>query len=156
MFTPPSLHRTLDIALLAEKKQGSTTNPSLPRLSLHIIDNYCITQGGVSRRATKKETPENKRISLQTGEWKTSTDFKDAYFHISINLQSRKYHVQGQSCHFKALPFGLSIVPMEFTMIVMEVKLITQNKGIRIYQYLDDSLVRTTSHQTYLQHTHRP
>ena len=37
------------------------------------------------------ETPETIRTSLQVGEWVTSIDFKDAYFHISIQNQSRKY-----------------------------------------------------------------
>ena len=60
------------------------------------------------------ETPETIRTSLQTGEWVTSIDFKDAYFHIPIHSQSRKYmrfHVQGRSYQFKALPFGLSRAP---------------------------------------------
>ena len=59
------------------------------------------------------ETPETIRASLQQGEWITSIDFKDAYFHIPIQEQSRKYlrfHVQGQTYQFKALPFGLSTV----------------------------------------------
>ena len=45
----------------------------------------------------KMETPESIKTSLQTGEWVTSIDFKDAYFHIQIHPQSRKYlrfHVQ--------------------------------------------------------------
>ena len=58
------------------------------------------------------KTPETIRTSLQQGEWVTSIDFKDAYFHIPIQEQSRKYlryHVQGRTYQFKALPFGLSI-----------------------------------------------
>ena len=46
------------------------------------------------------ETPETIRTSLQVGEWVTSIDFKDAYFHIPIHSQSRKYmrfHLQGRS-----------------------------------------------------------
>ena len=39
----------------------------------------------------KMETPETIRTSLQQGEWVTSIDFKDAYFHIPIQEQSRKY-----------------------------------------------------------------
>ena len=39
----------------------------------------------------KMETPETIRTSLQPGEWVTSIDFKDAYFHIPIQEQSRKY-----------------------------------------------------------------
>ena len=39
----------------------------------------------------KMETPKTIRTSLQQGEWVTSIDFKDAYFHILIQEQSRKY-----------------------------------------------------------------
>ena len=38
----------------------------------------------------KMETPETIRTSLQQGEWVTSINFKDAYFHIPIQEQSRK------------------------------------------------------------------
>ena len=104
----------------------------------------------------KMETPEITRTSLQTGEWVTSIDFKDAYLHIPIASQSRKYlrfHVDGQTYQFKALPFGLSTGPMEFTIVAKEVKLMALQKDIRIHQYLDDWLVRTRSHQTCLHHT---
>ena len=102
------------------------------------------------------ETPETIRTSLQQGEWVTSIDFKDAYFHIPIQEQSRKYlrfHVQGQTYQFKALPFGLSTAPLEFTVVAKEVKLMAIHKGIRIHQYLDDWLVRARSYQACLQHT---
>ena len=104
----------------------------------------------------KMETPETIRTSLQQGEWVTSVDFKDAYFHIPIQEQSRKYlrfHVQGRTSQFKALPFGLSTAPMEFTVLAKEVKLMAIRKGIRIHQYLDDWLVRARSLETCLQHT---
>ena len=102
------------------------------------------------------ETSETIRTSLQQGEWVTSIDFKDAYFHIPIQEQSRKYlrfHVQGQTFQFKALPFGLSTAPLEFTVVAKDVKLMAMHKGIRIYQYLDDWLVRARSHHVCLQHT---
>ena len=81
---------------------------------------------------------------------------KDAYFHIPIHSQSRKYmrfHIQGQSYQFKALPFGLSTAPMEFTVVAKEVKLMALRQGIRIHQYLDDWLVRASTLHTCLQHT---
>ena len=102
------------------------------------------------------ETPETIRTSLQQGEWVTSVDFKDAYFHIPIQAQSRKYlrfHVQGRTYQFKALPFGLSTAPIEFTVLAKEVKLMAIHRGIRIHQYLDDWLVRAKSYQICLQHT---
>ena len=104
----------------------------------------------------KMEIPETIKTSLQPGEWVTSIDFKDAYFHIPIQEQSRKYlrfHVQDQTYQFKALPFGLSTAPLEFTVVAKEVKLMAIHKGIRIHQYLDDWLVRARSHQVCLQHT---
>ena len=104
----------------------------------------------------KMETPESIRTSLQAGEWVTSIDFKDAYFHIPIHPHARKYmrfHVKKQIYQFKALPFGLATAPMEFTVVAKEVKLMALQKGIRIHQYLDDWLVRATSHQSCLQHT---
>ena len=104
----------------------------------------------------KMETPETIRTSLQRGEWVTSIDFTDAYFHVPIQEQSRKYlrfHVQGQTYQFKALPFGLSTAPLEFTVIAKEVKLMAMHRGIRIHQYLDDWLVRANSHPACLQHT---
>ena len=102
------------------------------------------------------ETVETIRTCLQQGEWVTSIDFKDAYFHIPIQEQSRKYlrfHDQGQTYQFKALPFGLSTAPLEFTVVAKEVKLMATHKGIRIHQYLDDWLVRARPHQICLQHT---
>ena len=121
-----------------------------PILDLSILNNYLKTQ------SFKVETPETIRTSLQAGEWVTSIDFKDAYFHIPINSQSRKYmrfQVQDKIYQFKALPFGLSTAPMEFTVVAKEVKFLAMKQGIRIHQYLDDWLVRARSHQTCLQHT---
>ena len=121
-----------------------------PILDLSTLNTFLNTE------SFKMETPETIRTSLQTGEWVTSIDFKDAYFHIPIHSQSRKYmrfHLQGRSYQFKALPFGLSTAPMEFTVVTKEVKLMTLQKGIRIHQYLDDWLVRASTHDTCLQHT---
>ena len=101
-----------------------------------------LPQGG---KIQDGDTGNYQDTSLQQGEWVTSIDFKDAYFHIPIQEQSRKYlrfHVEGQTYQFKALPSGLSTSPFEFTVIAKEVKLMAIHKGIRIHQYLDDWLVR--------------
>ena len=121
-----------------------------PVLDLSTLNTFLNTE------SFKMETPETIRTSLQAGEWVTSIDFKDAYFHIPIHNQSRKYmrfHLQGRSYQFKALPFGLSTAHMEFTVVAKEVKLMALQKGIRIHQYLDDWLVRASTHDTCLQHT---
>ena len=53
---------------------------------------------------------------------------------------------------FKALLFGLSTAPLEFTVIPKEVKFVTIHKDLRSHQYLGDWLVRARS-QACLQHT---
>ena len=104
----------------------------------------------------KMETPETIRLSLQQGEWVTSLDFSDAYFHILIAQRSRKYlrfHMNKVSYHFTSLHFGLATAPLEFTKVVKEVKLMAQARDIRIHQYLDDWLLRAPSQEICPQHT---
>ena len=104
----------------------------------------------------KMETPETIRLSLQRGEWVTSLDFSDAYFHIPISQRSRKYlrfFLGKKAYQFTALPFGLATAPLEFTKVVKEVKLMAQARGIRIHQYLDDWLVRAPDQETCQLHT---
>ena len=64
-----------------------------PVLDLSTLNTFLSTE------LFKMETPETIRTSLQSGEWVTSIDFKDAYFNIPIHSQSRKYmhfHLQGR------------------------------------------------------------
>ena len=46
-----------------------------------------------------------------------------------------------QTFKFKVIPFGLLTAPMEFAVMVKEVKLISQNKDIRIHQFLNEWLI---------------
>ena len=104
----------------------------------------------------KMETPETIRVSLHQGEWVTSLDFSDAYFHIPIHPRSRKYlrfFLNSKAYQFTALPFGLATAPLEFTKVVKEVKLMAQSRGIRIDQYLDDWLLRAPCLEICQRHT---
>ena len=121
-----------------------------PILDLSRLNCYLATS------SFKMETPETIRLSLQKGEWVTSLDFSDAYFHIPIGQRSRKFlrfFLHGQAYQFTALPFGLSTAPLEFTKVAKEVKLMAQARGIRIHQYLDDWLLRAPCPETCLLHT---
>ena len=125
-----------------------------PAISGDIILNLSTLNRRLKIGKFKMATAESIRTSIQIGEWVMSVDFKDAYFYIPIHTQFKKYlclHIQSQSCQFKALPFCLSTAPMEFTVVVKQVKLMALHRGIRIHQYLDDWSVRATSHQTCLQ-----
>ena len=104
----------------------------------------------------KMETPETIRLSLKSGESVMSLDFSDAYFHIPIAQRSRKYlwfFLFNQTFQLTALPFGLATSPLGFTRVVKEAKLMAQERGIRIHQYLDDCLLRAPSPEVCLQHT---
>ena len=88
--------------------------------------------------------------SLIPGEWVLSIDLWDAYLHIPIHPNSRKYlrfcH-RSQMFQFTSLPFGLATAPQVFTMIVKEVKLMALSRGLRLHQYLDDGLIRSQSQE---------
>ena len=96
----------------------------------------------------KMEIPESIRASLIPGEWVSSIDLLDAYLHIPVHPNSRKYlrfcH-KSQVFQFTSLPFGLAMAPQVFTMIVKEGKLMALTRGIRFHQYLDDWLIRAQS-----------
>ena len=65
----------------------------------------------------KMETPESICLSLQQGELVTSLDVRDAYFHILISANSRKFlrfHYQDKTFQFQAILLGLYTSPMEF------------------------------------------
>ena len=98
----------------------------------------------------KMETPESIRASLIPAEWVSSRDIPDAYLHIPIHPNSRKYlrfcH-RSQVFQFTSLPFGLATAPQVFTMIVKEVKLMALSRGIRLHQYLDNWLIRAQSQE---------
>ena len=98
----------------------------------------------------KMETLESIRTSLVPGEWVSSIDLSDAYLHIPIHPNSRKYLrfcYKAQVFQFTSLPFGLATAPQVFTMIVKEVKLMALSRGLRIHQYLDDWLIRSQSQE---------
>ena len=74
----------------------------------------------------------------------------DAYLHIPIHPDSRKYLrfcYKSQVFQFTSLPFGLATAPQVFTMIVKEVKLMALSRGLRVHQYLDNWLIRSQSQE---------
>ena len=104
----------------------------------------------------KMETPESIRTSLRQGEWVTSIDLSDAYLHLPILPQSRKFlrfHHKGGSYQFSSLPFGLATAPLVFTSLVKEVKLLALKQDIHLHQYLDNRLIRDPSQAKCQKHT---
>ena len=96
----------------------------------------------------RMETVSSVRAAIRPGDWATSLDLKDAYFHILIHHRSRKwlrFVWQGKVFQFRALPFGLSLAPWVFTRITREMCIAAHAKGIRLLVYLDDWLILAAS-----------
>ena len=98
---------------------------------------------------------------LQTigqGEWFTSIDLKDAYFHVPIHPEHRKYlrfAFQGQAYQFAVLPFGISLAPRIFTRCMRAALTSLCLAGVKILPYLDDWLICAPSFREAEQVTSR-
>ena len=96
------------------------------------------------------ETPRSILRALQQGQWLTSLDLKDAYFHIGIHPADRRYL---RFCHndtswqFTVLPFGLSTSPRVFTKILKPVLAYAHLHRVKLHMYLDDWLLNPGTHQ---------
>ena len=101
---------------------------------------------------SKPNLSETIRTTLQQWEWVTSIDFKDIYFHTGTvqdisNVMSRVGHTSLKHC--------LSVCPLHpwSSLSSKELKLMAIHKGTIIHQYLDDWLVKATSHRGCLRLT---
>lgn len=94
--------------------------------------------------------------NLVVGEYVTSIDLKDAYFHVPIHLRDRKFlrfAVEGEVFEFQVLPFGLSTAPRVFTRVVRALVAYLRKRGIKMFAYLDDWLLVNKSPQRLLEQT---
>lgn len=82
--------------------------------------------------------------ALSCGEWVTTINLKDAYFHIPIaehHWRFLQFAFQGKHFQFRVLPFGLSLSPRVFTRVVAAALSPLQARGIKILPYLNDWLI---------------
>ncbi len=82
-------------------------------------------------------------------------DLKDAYFHISILPQHRKFlrfALGGKAYQYRVLPFGLALSPRTFTKCVDAALAPLRLQGIRILNYIDDWLILAQSEQVAVRH----
>lgn len=85
---------------------------------------------------------------IQPKDYMVKVDLKDAYLHVPIWKQHRKYLqicVGGKRYQFKALPFGLNIAPQTFTRVLKAALLPLRKKGIKMVAYLDDICIMAES-----------
>lgn len=82
---------------------------------------------------------------LHQGDWMCSIDLQDAYFHIPVSPHHRRFlrFLVGPShFQFRVLPFGLRSAPRTFSKCMAVVAAFLRKKGIFVYPYLDDWLLK--------------
>uniref|UniRef100_A0A7S0Z4Q6 Reverse transcriptase domain-containing protein n=1 Tax=Hemiselmis tepida TaxID=464990 RepID=A0A7S0Z4Q6_9CRYP len=78
---------------------------------------------------------------MQPNDWMLSLDLTDAYWHVPIASEHRKYltfQVDGRILQCAALPFGWKGSPLNFTKVVRAFVRYLRSRGIRCLPYLDD------------------
>ena len=104
----------------------------------------------------RMETPSSVRKAIRPGDWATSIDLTDAYFHVLMHPRDRKFlrFVWGAEVfQFRALPFGLSLAPWIFTMVARVLCGSVRALGVFLRAYLDDWLIHNQRRQACLAHT---
>ncbi len=78
-----------------------------------------------------------------------SIDLRDAYLHVPIHGSFRRFlrfGINGRRFEFLVLPFGFSIAPWLFTMLLKPVLAFVHSHGHPFFGYLDDFLASAPSH----------
>lgn len=77
---------------------------------------------------------------VRVGDWMTSIDLADTYFHIMIRPSHRKYlrfELEGQVFQYTRLPFGYSLAPRTFSKCMEAALEPLRRRGLRILTYLN-------------------
>ena len=122
---------------------------------LRPILNLKPINGLISSPKFKMETLATVIKGLSPGEWLAAVDLKDAYFHLPIYPDHRKYlrfAIQGTCYQYKVLPFGLTTSPRVFTKMLAPVMGYLRLQGVKVFPYLDDILFSAGSKQALEAH----
>ena len=93
--------------------------------------------------------------SVEKGDYAFKIDLQDAYFHVPIHPDSRKYlrfAFENRVYQFQVLPFGLNTAPQVFTRLGHTVTAYLHRQGISVIPYLDDWLIHHPDCQVLLRH----
>ena len=119
-------------------------------LDLSLLNRY------IEKQAFKMETVKSVRQAMRLNDWAVSIDLTDAYLHVPIHRQSRKYlrfvH-EDQIYHFSALPFGMSLSPLIFSKLMDVIAAFLRQRAISVFPYLDDWLIKNLIHNCLITQT---
>ena len=95
------------------------------------------------------------RNAIRKHQWGVSLDLKDAYLHVMVHKNSRKYLrfvINGVIYQYRTMPFGLNVAPRIFTILVGTIVKWAAGNGIQMITYLDDWLILHHNVDTLLTH----
>ena len=112
---------------------------------LRLIIDLSLLNRYIKKQSFKMETVKSVRQAMRLNDWAVSIDLTDAYLHVPIHHQSRKYlrfvH-EDQVYHFTALPFGMSLSPLIFSKLMDVIAAFLRQCDISVFLYLDDWLIK--------------
>lgn len=123
---------------LVPKKNGGVR----PILDLRILNS------SIAKRPFRMLTIQQLLQCISPGDWMTSVDLLDAYFHIPIVPEHRKFlrfAIGGRCFEYCRLPFGYSLAPRTFTKCVEAALEPLRRQGLRILTCIDDWLILAAS-----------
>ena len=126
---------------LVKKKTGDMR----PVINLRPLNKY------LRKQHFKMDTLKTVLNLVQLEDWAVTLDLKDAYLHIPIFKNHKKYLrfcIQGKCYQFRSLPFGPTVAPRIFTKVVTAVAAYLRQQTIRLTVYLDDWLIVNRSINT--------
>lgn len=94
-------------------------------------------------------------LSIRPGDFMTTIDLMDAYFHLAIAERHRRFlrfAFEGVAYKYITLPFGLSLAPRCFTKCVDAALRPLRERGVRILNCLDDWMLLGHSPQLLSSH----
>ncbi|XP_067652431.1 uncharacterized protein [Haliotis asinina] len=80
----------------------------------------------------RMETLRSVISSVETGDWLTSIDLKDAYLHVPIHSEFKKYlrfSFDGKCYQFRVLPFSIFTAPRVFTKLMLIPAQLARSQG---------------------------
>ena len=171
-LTPPLSIVPISLIFLPVKKRRDRTcspktcsrTPSFySRLSLvpkengklHPVIDLILNQY-IRKQPFKLEAVKSVRQLILANNWAVSIDLRDAYLHVLIHLQSRKYFrfmFRHQVFPFTVLPFRMSLSPWIFTILMDVIAAHFHQHAISPFLYLDDWLTKDLIRNRLISHT---
>ena len=102
----------------------------------------------VSKKSFKMEGINDVKNLLTPSSYWAIVDLKDAYYHVKLSNDSRKYTrfiFDDQIMEYTALPMGLTDSPRIFTRVTKFIQSFLRKQGILVVMYIDDILVIASS-----------